>query len=235
MEWLTIQHCLAPALSPDDLSGLAENEIAQAIDYPLDEASIDYTLSDCISAKDGLMQRLIVFACQKRLVQHWVDRFKSIELETQIVEAPPLALINALEAVEPGAKHENIMVVNVDYQNCLAVVVKQGAPLFIRNIPTPKAVLESEQIQTAMPKSLAYEIQRTLNYCKGQMGALELQRVYLSGGLDKLGALDRAIGSELEFEIRRLDIPASGPVSSATPDRLAVAAGIAFRLAVQSP
>ena len=123
-----------PEMSEKELFDSLEFEAAQHISYELSEVNLDSRILGPNISKEGEMEVLLV-AAKKDLIASHTDVIKKAGLNPIIIDTKSFALLNAFELNYPTMISGTIALVEIGGETSSFVVVKDGIPNFMREIP----------------------------------------------------------------------------------------------------
>ncbi len=229
-----IRYFTLPLLPADDLKNMVQYEMVKKLDYGIEDACIDYTISDTIYSHDNKLFRLIAFSCPRSVIQPIVNEFTAAGVPIHVVDVVPMALMNFYATIEPSLENRTIIGIDIGDSNANLVVAKRGKLLFTRHFPID---FESSSITSHFIQDLSTEIYRTLEYCEIHFEPLQCEQVFLSGAIEATFDPSPKLENEIGIPCKTLSIhmiPASQKVVEHLEEKkgtnLVVAAGLALRI-----
>lgn len=235
-----IQYFVLPPLPPEDLKSTVGNQMVGKLDYDLDEACVDYTVSVPVKRGNTELHRIVGFACRRADVRTVVKRVERSGSQVTVVDTIPMALMNVYRLCVGDFATQTVVGIDIGHETASFVIADRGVLLFSRNIPFHEhndidAVTENPEAV----KELAYEIRRTIDYCQIHITPVSVDRVILSGGGALIPGSAEGLGRELNVTCETLDsFPTAvfqhGPreqeiLEQVSVPRMAVAVGLALR------
>lgn len=171
----------------------------------------------------GAMERYLVGGLPRPAVQKIYEALTKSKLPGTVLQLPPVALLNGFEQAHPEVyAKEAFVLVDIGHQNSTVIVAVKGELILIRsidfggvqfaehlilqgaaNFEEIVSCLAEEEVLTVENARLALgELVRTVN---SSIGFFEAQReepipkVYVSGGLLKMGAVLKLLNEELRL------------------------------------
>ncbi|MBA3437989.1 MAG: pilus assembly protein PilM [Thermoleophilaceae bacterium] len=201
-------------------------QASEAIAMPLDEAVLDHQIAG-FERTDGVERmRVVVVAARRTMVSQLTDAVRAAGLRPQGIDLDAFALVRALahggEVGEQARVHCHLGgVVN------LAVAVGEAC-VFTRSMSAPWEGGDAGAAATV----LADEIGLSIDYYRGQPGALDVGEIVLSGPGAGEAALIAALGERIAIPSRVADplpgLDSDGLPEADDPYRYTVAAGLAL-------
>ncbi len=229
-----IRFLTLPMLPANDLNNMVRFEIVKKLDYGLEDACIDYTISEFISSQEKKLFRLIGFSCSRSVVQPIIKDFEKAGIPIQVVDVVPMALMNFYMYIEPDFENRTLLGINIGDTNANLVVAKQGKLLFTRHFPID---FESSSATASFIQHLSTEIYRTLEYCEIHFEPLQCDQIVLSGKVPASSDLSKTLENEIGFPCKIVSInmlPASPQIfedlGNENGTNLVVATGLALRM-----
>jgi Tfp pilus assembly PilM family ATPase len=230
-----VRYLTLPLLPVVDLRNMIGFEMIKKLDYRLEEASIDYTLSGSVTGHETNLIHVIGFACRQSITQAIINRFSPVGLTVDVIDVIPMALMNFYAYTEPAFHEQTIVGIHIGSTNANIVVAKKGHLLFSRYLPVVLQMAPKELPRFA--KDLSAEVFRTLEYCEIHFEPLTCSHILLTGEGEQLPQLAEFLHEEIGLICNTADLFSIPSIRSQTGvgekkigSELAVAAGLALRL-----
>jgi type IV pilus assembly protein PilM len=182
-----------PALSEKELRSSLRYEARQHL--PLDNFGAAALDCQVLSppASNGGTQTVLMVGAPDQLVASRVKVLKSVGIDPEIVDAAPLALINALEGSDPGGlpAGRTVAVVDLGASSSTLVFLRRGGVVYTRHVPVAAG---------APASSVVSAFRETANFYSQMNERRVVDQVYLAGG----GALVEGFQADLA---RQLGLP----------------------------
>ncbi len=232
-----IQYFPLPPLPPDDMIGTVSYQMVRKLDYGVEDACIDYTVS--VPMSQGL-NRIVGFACRRPDAETLVEQFRRADFHVAAIDVIPMALMNIYRLSIPEFPLQTVVGIDIGHKTVNMVIAKEGLLLFSRHFPLEHHPGDLDESSMGVSVSeLEYELRRTVDYCQIHITSVHVDRVVLSGGgalqpglTDDLG---RASGVPCEIldcfpeRIFRHTTDSRKALEQIPSPRMAVAAGLALR------
>lgn len=239
-----IQYFTLPPLPVDDLRNTVRLQMAGKLDYAIEDACIDYTVSATVSRGNKTMNRVIGFACRRTDAHAVVDRFAKAGLNVTCLDAVPMTLLNAYRFSLPSCLEETVIGIDLGQGTANVIVAEKGVLLFYRYFPFKRSsggvdeTLHGETID-----EIVYEIKRTIEYCQNHILPVQISRIVLSGGRALSVGLLETIQQTITVPCEVLDcLPDTllnpgrrerKQLEAVAKSRFAIATGLALRIGEQ--
>lgn len=229
-----------PLLSEAELRSSLRYESRQHL--PLEniaQAALDcQVIGDTIVEKED-RQSVLMVGAPEPLVQARVRVLRGAGLEPEVVDAVPLALLNALSAGEPEAvaAGSTIAIIDLGRSSTALVLSRRGGVVYCRQVPSVSGNGKADPAQQA--EALTRAFRETAQFY-GQLNTRRpVDRIYLVGGGAREGDLTQRLGAATGIPAEVLDAAqhlaySPGGNRGITPEqltdaapRLAVAIGLA--------
>ncbi|MDI6709560.1 MAG: type IV pilus assembly protein PilM [Bacillota bacterium] len=257
---VVIRFATMPKVPENRLPKLIRYQAQDYLPFPLNEVVLDYAVVGERSGENGPLLDILMVAARRDMLNGFLDVLAAAGLRARIIDASPLALAR----IRRDEDNEGGAIARVDIGNGLSYIVLtvKGTPRFARLMPvslrdaarvcgcSPADIVP--KVEEKMPtgdgdrhsnplrawcESLAGEIRSSIGYYVAQPGALNIERVLLSGRGARLvglpGRLEESLGLSVDI-LRPLEGMAvqngtGGPdITYEAPD-FAVCLGLALR------
>lgn len=141
------------------------------IDPELEEAVWDY-IEVPSKKKATITKNYYIIAAKKQYVQAKIDNLKRLGFFVNDVQVPESALCGLVRSLEDS--HEGLIFVYLSQDKASILLVENGVIHMMRDIKT--GVLSDEE----RSRELAEDVQKTLDYCNGNLGKFNETRVVLA-------------------------------------------------------
>ncbi|OAI08775.1 pilus assembly protein PilM [Methylomonas methanica] len=157
----------APAVNSEEIKQAVGWRIADLLDYPLDQATIDYYYLPK-SNRPNTPQMLEAVACTKDLVSTLSERCRQAGLHVKVIDIQETALRNLATLLPEN--QQGIALLHLEKDNGRVIIQKNGALYLSRKIGSGYQQLADSTIYSGLEPdivehdSLALEIQRSFDY-----------------------------------------------------------------------
>ncbi|MBL8342569.1 MAG: hypothetical protein JNL30_13955 [Rubrivivax sp.] len=177
-----------PPLTPDELREAARWQVADALDFPVEDAAID-VLAVPSHAGSQRNHRFVVAAPNDQVLG-WLDRCKAAQLPLGAVDIPEMAMRNLSVLVAGDSPHAFLYI--GFHSTRLALIWKRELCSFRQlDIPARRFIEGDAEDRNAVLERLALEIQRTADSFSRQFAGLDLEALWLASVSDAQGLADR--------------------------------------------
>jgi Tfp pilus assembly PilM family ATPase len=233
-----IRYLLLPSLSTSDLQGMVEMEMKKRIDYRIEEACVDYTISgEMVDHRDNHIH-VIAFSTPRYLVQRILDAFSANNRKVSVVDVAPMALLNLYRHLVPHCKERTIVGIDIGENTITIALGRNGLLMFTRNFPVSASLHHKKDGDVGpLVAELAQEIQHTIEFCRMNILPVECDEVFLSGARGGQPELPEALTLEIGIPCQTIPLD-FGPygdydsrsLGNAPRSHMAIAAGLCLRL-----
>ncbi|MCL5982103.1 MAG: type IV pilus assembly protein PilM [Firmicutes bacterium] len=223
-----------PVMPERELREAVRWEAEKHLQFPLEEAVVDYTGVREIKSEDGNKLELYLAAVQKEVVHGYLEAAAAAGLNPVAVDVETFALFRLLlylggPAAENDARHASLL---LDAgEEASGILIAEGGRLVFQRVVSLS--------QEADPGDLSREVQRSVDYYfyNSRERESQLRQVWLVGAGSKRGPLLERLRDDLEIEPQVLNPFMSMKIqkksvnlelNDAAP-HLAVACGLALR------
>ncbi|MFH1777680.1 MAG: type IV pilus assembly protein PilM [Candidatus Omnitrophota bacterium] len=231
---LQFRSLLLPEMPAEELKEAVRWEIEQNAAVPVEELTIDYSISGEVTNLGAKNLAVEVVAVKKEEVNQVTKIFNELALKVYAFNIVPFALWNFFQKTSQWEKEEKIALINIGaeitsinvfYNNTLQFTrdIFWGSTLINKalvqelNITLEEA--EDLKIRTGLDKNsniypvvlpvmkqLSTEIQRSYDYYKAQFHAESVNKTVISGGGARLKNLDQFLAEELTISVEMADL-----------------------------
>ena len=137
---VVVREVTVPALPPKELKQSLPFQVQDLIPIPVDDAVLDYDVLGELEQEGAKMQRLLVVAAQREMLNRLVEAVQEAKLDPVGIDLVPFALIRAvgqhdgLGLDESEAGGEGIVDIGADVTNIC--VHERGVARFVRILPS---------------------------------------------------------------------------------------------------
>ncbi len=256
-----------PIMTEEEMEASIQWEAEQYIPFEISEVNLDFQILGP-DAQDASLMNVILVAAKKDFVNDYVALFKECGLNPLVMDIDCFAVENVFEVNHGTNPDEIVALIDMGASSMNVNVLRGGMSVFTRDIQvggsayneeiqkrlglnnedaeiaklggvvadvTPEAVAEVIEDTT---ESLTQEVQRSIDFFSATSSDEKVQKVYITGGVSKVPAVQRSLENRLGVEVELLDpwrqiavnekdfdpeyLQAMGPVYT-------VAAGLAMR------
>lgn len=213
---VVVREVTLPALPEKEMRQSLPFQVQELIPIPMDEAVLDYDVLEELEEEGRKVQRLLVVAAQREMVDRHLAVVTGAKLEAVGVDLVPFALVRSigeyegLGLEESDAGGEAVVDVGADVTNIS--VHERGVPRFVRILPSGSndvttSVATSLGVDTETAETfkrggaasddarrtleqrvtaLVDEIRSSLDFYRAQMPGAQVSRIRTSGGGSKM-------------------------------------------------
>jgi type IV pilus assembly protein PilM len=217
-----------PLLTDEELKSSLQWQAGKRLPFRPEEAVLDYQ----VMFRDEEAEKMFVLltaVTRIHLAEH-LDLLKKLGIDPPIIDLGPLALANALLAVEEPADDSALVILDLGASRTILNIFSPGGLFFTRDIDVSgtkftRAIQEhlqvgydeAEQVKkdgsekelleilTNPLDQLIYEIRRALTYYENRHGTGGFPKLYLAGGGARLAGLSGYLYAKLGMDIEELD------------------------------
>jgi len=190
-----------PALSDSELRASLRYEARQHLPLEnLGDAALDCQVMDAVSKDAGGSQSVLMVGAPNTLVQSRIQVLKNAGIDPEVVDAAPLALLNALEGSDPDAMASGRTVAVADLGSSASTFIfsRRGGAVYSRSVaPADRG---NGGGKSGGADGLAQAFRETSQFYAQMNERRPVDQLYLAGG----GALDVELAAALAD---RLDLP----------------------------
>jgi len=211
-----------PLISSKELESSLRWEVRDHIPFPIDEVELKFQI---ISRNKGSMtMEVLLVAITKKALEKHLKMLKQLEMQPSIIDVNPLALMNCLWWGGNHKVDKAIILMDIGARVTTISIFRKELFYFTRDImlagndftgelqkklglnfaQAEKQKKENEsdpKLFESTLERLVSELQQSLLYFEKKTGAMQFEKIYLSGGGARMKGLD-------EFLTRGLSIPA---------------------------
>lgn len=262
---LILRQLSLPSMPDKDLKEAVKWEIRKEVAFPPNELIADYSLSGTSSKTAENMLSLVAFGVKRGEVERLISIFKNARLELRVADAAPMALLTAFDANNAWEPGVNYAMLDMGETRSMLVIFKDSRLAFVREIGyggndltlalaegLHKDPLEAELYKLSADarndetvkglingsvEGLVAELQRSFDYYHAQFREGAVSKLFLSGGMARIGGLDDFIKTSIGIStfvhdpLRNIKIPKGldNPALRDIAPCLSVAIGLAAR------
>lgn len=192
----------APPVPREEQREAARWQVADALDFPAEDAAIDVLAMP--AASGGARSQLFVVAAAAEPVVAWVQRCKAAELPLAAIDIPEMAMRNLSVLAAGDAPHAFLY---VGFRSTrLALFWKRELCSFRQFDLTARQLGDGDEpVRDAAMERLALEIQRTADSFSRQFAGVELEALWLASVLEPAGLVER-LALHVSQPVRRFEV-----------------------------
>jgi type IV pilus assembly protein PilM len=215
---VVVREVSVPALPPKEMRQSLPFQVQELIPIPVEDAVLDYDVLDEFEQEGAKMQRLLVVAAQREMVDRLIQAAVAAKVEPVGVDLIPFALIRSvgqdetlgLEEVDKGG--EAIIDVGSDVTNIC--VHERGVARFVRILPSGgRDVTRAMSDVLGVPEETAESLKRgqTVENAPPDAQVEPVRRERVAGLVDEIrSSLDFYRAQTPEAEISRVLVTGGG-------------------------
>lgn len=223
-----------PIMTEDELATSIVFEAEQYIPFDISEVFLDFHIIGS-DANDATMMNVFLVAAKKDFVNDHIAIFRECGLAPVVMDIDSFAVQNAFELNYSLDEDEVAGIVNMGASGMNVSVIKDGAPIFTRDIQLGGNVLNEEiqkqfglgsadaervklgqEISGVDPQDvaevvlnatemLAQEVQRSLDFFTATATDDKIHCLYITGGIAQLPQVRLALENRLGIDVEILD------------------------------
>lgn len=249
-----------PRIQKGKIDKIIKYEAQQQVPFPLDKITWDHQI---FGAAAGPEEDVLFVAAKKEIVEATLSYLSRTNLDVELVDISPLALLNAITFNEPlkrgiiidiGAKATNLIVVEekgfwgrsiliAGDEMTHAIASKLNIPFDkAEDLKRKEGTEEVANILNPVLSDLAASIIQSLEFYRTKQNRdLPFNEVILSGGGSKLKGIENFLAKSLGMQIRRANLaqkikcPSNLRVDTDFQTRFGAGIGLALRLIQKCP
>jgi type IV pilus assembly protein PilM len=228
-----VKRIIVPAGSAAELAESIPNEAQQQLASDMSDVSLGYQVLGPAQAPNTL--DVVLAAAKREKVLNYSSVITQAGRTPVVMDADVFALENAFEMNYEPPADQTCALLNVGASILNINIVRNGAPLFTRDIPfagklytealqkqLDLSFAEAERIKIglevpetahevrtaqiqAVSKNLLVEIRRTFEFFRQSTSTDRIDRVYLTGGTARIEGLEELLQSELKVPVEVLN------------------------------
>lgn len=177
-----------PPLAPDELREAARWQIADALDFPVEEAAID--LMTVPTHPNSTRKLRFVVAAPSERITSWVGCCKMAALPLAAIDIPEMAMRNLSVLAAGDAPHAFLY---VGFRSTRLALIWKRELCSFRQLEIPGRLLAEggDEERGEVLERLGLEIQRTADSFARQLPGFELETLWLASVVDPAGLADR--------------------------------------------
>ena len=193
-----------PPVQPDEMPSAVRWQVKEFLDFPLDEAAIEYFLLPD-DAYRGRQKMLYAAALRKKALQDLVEPVQNSGLEVDCIEIAELALNNVvcrLPAVNGAAA-----LVQLYEGGGFINLIEDGSIYLCRRLDIGLERFTGNTDNSDCYEMLLLEIQRSLDFYESQLGKGIVTTLYYSPGTSQFNLLGEFLSNQLGLNVLPLSLP----------------------------
>lgn len=133
---LFLQSVRVPKQTGPELDKAVAQEAAGRVPFAVEDAEIRYLESADVRQGDSILREVIVFACQRSVLQQNLDALEEVRLNPLSVDVEPSALVRAYAAQyrRDEDRKSRSLVVHIGHSRTAAVIAQDEEMLFVKYI-----------------------------------------------------------------------------------------------------
>jgi type IV pilus assembly protein PilM len=217
------------AMSPQELEEQIQWELEQYIPFDINDVHVDTQILD-VDAMDPSKMYVLLVASKKDIVNDYLAVFNEAGIKLAIMDVDSFALLNTFEINYGVNQSEVLALFNIGAGIMNIVIVKNGFPLFTRDVQMG-GNLYTQEIQkqfgvssdeaermkinlsreddprvrdlvSRVNETLAQEVRRSLDFYNSTAGeGGRISKIYLAGGGAKISMLPELISQKLGIPV----------------------------------
>ncbi len=202
-----------PAVPPDEMREAARWQVADALDFPAEDAAIDLITVPSNQA-NARSQRFVV-AAPPEPVARWAQQCQAAQLSLGAIDIPEMAMRNLSVLAAGDTAHAFLM---LGLHSTRLTLVWQRELISFRQLELSGRQLETtpKQDHGALYDRLGLDIQRTADSFARQLAGVELQSLWLASAYAPDQVAD-ALAQLLPMRIARFDLAQFVEVRGSVP------------------
>ncbi|HYM44589.1 MAG TPA: type IV pilus assembly protein PilM [Solirubrobacteraceae bacterium] len=248
---------LPPVTDRKELAAAVRFQAQDQVPMPLSNAVLDFQPLGVIETPAGPRQQVVLVAAQRDMVERLLVAVRNAGLRPEGVDLSAFALIRSLYRPDPehdgrvlylnvdgltnmaiaeGAVCRFTRVVGGGLEAMAGELAERHgvavddarALIAVANLSAPDAV--EQQLRVVLDngiREIAGEVRNSLDFHRSQENGGEVSRVVLSGAALDIPGFADALQAELGMPLAHATVDFAGETASVSPQRLAIAAGLA--------
>jgi type IV pilus assembly protein PilM len=225
-----IRKITLPMMTEDEVEGNIQWEAEQYIPFDINDVNIDFQILQSEGHEQENLEVLLV-AVKKDMVNDYTAVISEAGLNPVIVDVDSFAVENMFAANYPSAMGKVLALVNIGASKIKINILRDGTSTFTRDISiggnqyteeiqkqlnvsheVAEAIKIGEitegydpqdikEIVNSISRSIALEVQRSLDFFTSTSMSGHISKVYLSGGCSKIEGLPKIMEDELGIPV----------------------------------
>ncbi len=230
-----VRYISMPHMSEKEFHQSMNYEAEKYIPYQISEVVVDsYLIGDGQDERGRKITKGILAVCKKDAIRAVIQACREAEAPLAIIDAPPLALINAFQFNYPESINEVVGLLHVGHSACNLSILLKGEPVFTREISfggadITQALVKSlssnaeqaekrkltfdwgsdSDIRPVIEQTLGFlgeEIKLSFNYFENHVAGAEApSKVYVSGATSQLDHFQQILSEQLGTAVSEWD------------------------------
>jgi len=192
-----------PPLPAAELREALRWQVAEALDFPVEDAAIDLLALPAGTASGGRDRRFVVAAPNEHIAR-WVTTCKEAELPLAAVDIPEMAMRN-LSVLAAEASAHAFLYVGIRSTRLALVWQRELCSFRQLEISGQQLVSLPEHERAGVYERLALEIQRTADSFSRQFSGIELEALWLNSVVQPEAMAD-ALATQIAQRVHLFDI-----------------------------
>jgi MSHA biogenesis protein MshI len=196
----------APEVLPSELRSAIRWKLRDAINFSVDEASVDvFEIPEPVRRTGGKM--LFAVAARESAIQRVATTLKPVAKGFNAIDIPELCLRNLSSLLPQDAKGVAMLALSEKFAQL--VITRQGTLYVTRRIDIARRFSPHEQNRddkSVDAAALALELQRSLDYYESQYDQTPIGDLVIGPADDRTRALAEGLKSETSLRIHVLDV-----------------------------
>lgn len=222
-----VRYITLPSMSEKELRSALPFEAEKYIPYQINEVVMGcHLLTNSKDEKGRKQIKGILAVCKKDAVNNLCQTCQTIGAPLAIIDAPPLAIINAFQFNVPETAEQVVALLHIGFNTSNLSILLKGEPVFTREISyggtdVTQAIVKStglspdeaekrkinfnwerdKDLQATLEKSLRFlvqEVRLSFNYFENHVpGAEAPEKLFLSGAASRIDHLQELLQKEL--------------------------------------
>ena len=226
-----VRYISMPKMSEKEFKQSMAYEAEKYIPYQINDVVVDsHLLGNDQDERGKKITKGILAVCKKEAVKAVIQACREVEAPLAIIDAPPLAIINAFQFNYPDAGKQVIGLLYMSHHASTLSIIHKGEPVFTREISfggtditqaiskvTSVSIEQAEKkkiafdwerdadLRTTIKETLGFlsqEIRLSFNYFENHVSAAEAPtKLYVTGSSTQLDHLIEILASLLGIEV----------------------------------
>lgn len=221
-----VRYFQMPKIPKQEWNAAINFEAKRYIPFRMEEVASDFQVVPSKSLPNSM--DVVFVAVKQNIIERHVSLLERAGLRPIIIEPAPLSLIRAFNAAEQIDPKLNTAIVNIEIKIANIIILRNGVPYIIRDIPLDEEPFEGKSLEPVFEKLLS-EIKLSFDFYEKRFPSEVIDKIiiYSQMPLEKWHEL---VGKELQIPVEVGD-PLRGISikKGIVPPKLAVSFGLALR------